>query len=66
MSHHSSTPVKVVVTGAAGNIAYSLLWRIASGDVFGADQPVELTLLEIPAAVRAAEGTAMELHDSAF
>lgn len=66
MTSHSSTPVKVVVTGAAGNIAYSLLWRIASGDVFGADQPVELTLLEIPAAVRAAEGTAMELHDSAF
>lgn len=56
---------KIVVTGAAGNIAYSLLWRIAAGDVFG-DEPVDLTLLEIPAAVRAAEGTAMELADSAL
>lgn len=59
-------PVKVAVTGAAGNIAYSLLWRIASGDVFGADTPVTLSLLEIPAATRAAEGVAMELADSAF
>ena len=59
-------PVNVVVTGAAGNIAYSLLWRVASGDVFGKDQPVNLTLLEIPAAGRAAEGTAMELADSAL
>lgn len=56
---------KIVVTGAAGNIAYSLLWRIAAGDVFG-DEPVDLTLLEIPDAVRAAEGTAMELADSAL
>ena len=56
---------KIVVTGAAGNIAYSLLWRIAAGDVFG-DEPVELTLLEIPDAMRAAEGTAMELADSAL
>ncbi|AIT61652.1 malate dehydrogenase [Corynebacterium doosanense] len=61
-----SRPVKVTVTGAAGNIAYSLLWRIASGDVFGKDVPVELALLEIPAATRAAEGVAMELGDSAF
>lgn len=60
------TPVKVTVTGAAGNIAYSLLWRVATGDVFGADQPVALTLLEVPDAVRAAEGTAMELNDSAL
>lgn len=59
-------PVKVAVTGAAGNIAYSLLWRIASGDVFGKDVPVDLSLLEIPDAVRAAEGVAMELSDSAF
>lgn len=66
MSGAQNQPVKVVVTGAAGNIAYSLLWRIAAGDVFGADQPVELTLLEIPDAVRAAEGTAMELQDSAL
>lgn len=56
---------KIVVTGAAGNIAYSLLWRIAAGDVFG-DEQVDLTLLEIPDAVRAAEGTAMELNDSAL
>lgn len=56
---------KIVVTGAAGNIAYSLLWRIAAGDVFG-EEPVDLTLLEIPDAVRAAEGTAMELSDSAL
>lgn len=61
-----SSPVNVVVTGAAGNIAYSLLWRIAAGDVFGKKQPVNLTLLEIPAAARAAEGTAMELNDSAM
>ena len=56
---------KIVVTGAAGNIAYSLLWRIAAGGVFG-EEPVDLTLLEIPDAVRAAEGTAMELADSAL
>ena len=61
-----SSPVNVVVTGAAGNIAYYLLWRIAAGDVFGKEQPVNLTLLEIPAAARAAEGTAMELNDSAM
>lgn len=60
------TPVRVTVTGAAGNIAYSLLWRIAAGDVFGPEQPVHLTLLEIPDAVSAAEGTAMELADSAL
>ena len=61
----SLRPVNVTVTGAAGNIAYSLLWRIAAGDVFG-PRPVNLTLLEIPAAVRAAEGVAMELADSAL
>ncbi|WP_066524581.1 malate dehydrogenase [Corynebacterium bouchesdurhonense] len=65
-STSSHTPVRVTVTGAAGNIAYSLLWRIAAGDVFGPEQPVHLTLLEIPDAVRAAEGTAMELADSAL
>lgn len=57
---------KVVVTGAAGQIAYSLLWRIANGDVYGKNVPVELELLEIPAATQAAEGVAMELLDSAF
>ena len=60
------TPMKVTVTGAAGNIAYSLLWRIAAGDVFGPEQPIELTLLEIDEAAQAAEGTAMELSDSAM
>ncbi|MDR7330052.1 malate dehydrogenase [Corynebacterium guangdongense] len=56
----------VTVTGAAGNIAYSLLWQIAGGAVYGPDTIVDLNLLEIPAAVGAAEGVAMELSDSAF
>ena len=62
----SKTPVKVAVTGAAGQIGYALLFRIASGAMLGADTPVALSLLEIPAAVKAAEGTAMELDDCAF
>lgn len=57
---------KVTVTGAAGNIAYSLLWRIANGDVYGKDVPVELNLLEIEQALGTTEGVAMELLDSAF
>jgi len=61
-----STPVKVTVTGAAGQIGYALLFRIASGQMLGPDTPVELSLLEIPDAVTAAEGTAMELDDCAF
>ena len=61
-----SSPIKVAVTGAAGQIGYALLFRIASGAMLGAEQPVELRLLEIPAAVKAAEGTAMELDDCAF
>jgi malate dehydrogenase len=61
-----STPVKVTVTGAAGQIGYALLFRIASGQMLGPDTPVELSLLEIPDAVEAAEGTAMELEDCAF
>jgi malate dehydrogenase len=61
-----STPVKVTVTGAAGQIGYALLFRIASGAMLGADVPVRLSLLEIPQAVKAAEGTAMELDDCAF
>ena len=60
------TPVKITVTGAAGNIAYSLLWRLAAGDVFGDDTPIDLRLLEIPDAVGKTEGVAMELQDSAF
>ncbi|MGZ8667385.1 MAG: malate dehydrogenase [Solirubrobacterales bacterium] len=61
-----STPVKVTVTGAAGQIGYAILFRIASGQMLGPEAPVELTLLEIPDAVKAAEGTAMELEDCAF
>ncbi|MEV4256282.1 malate dehydrogenase [Spirillospora sp. NPDC049652] len=60
------TPVSVTVTGAAGQIGYALLFRIASGHLLGADVPVKLRLLEIPQAVKAAEGTAMELDDCAF
>ena len=60
------TPVNVTVTGAAGQIGYALLFRIASGQMVGADTPVALRLLEIPAAVKAAEGTALELFDCAF
>ncbi|MBS2536717.1 malate dehydrogenase [Catenulispora sp. NF23] len=62
----SRTPVNVTVTGAAGQIGYALLFRIASGHLLGPDVPVKLNLLEIPQAVKAAEGTAMELVDSAF
>jgi malate dehydrogenase len=60
------TPVKVTVTGAAGQIGYALLFRIGSGQLLGPDTPVHLNLLEIPQAVKAAEGTAMELEDCAF
>src|SRR5580765_2918536 len=62
----SKAPVKVTVTGAAGQIGYALLFRIASGAMLGPDQPVKLSLLEITPALRAAEGTAMELDDCAF
>ncbi len=58
--------MKVVVTGAAGQIGYALLFRIASGQMLGHDQKVDLRLLEIPDAVKAAEGTALELQDCAF
>jgi len=58
--------VTVTVTGAAGQIGYALLFRIASGQLLGPDQPVRLALLEIPDAVRAAEGTGLELFDCAF
>jgi len=60
------TPVKVAVTGAAGQICYSLLFRIASGSMLGPDQPVELRLLEITPALKALEGVVMELDDCAF
>ncbi|MFV0634371.1 malate dehydrogenase [Demequina sp.] len=62
----STTPVTVTVTGAAGQIGYALLFRIASGQMLGADTPVKLNLLEIPQGLKAAEGTAMELDDCAF
>src|ERR1700733_4964782 len=61
-----NSPVKVAVTGAAGQIGYSLLFRIASGSMFGPDQPVELKLIEIPEAIKALEGVVMELEDCAF
>ncbi len=60
------SPIKVAVTGAAGQIGYSLLFRVASGEMFGADQPIALHLIEIPAALGALEGVVMELHDCAF
>jgi malate dehydrogenase len=59
-------PTRVAVTGAAGQIGYAILFRIASGQLLGPDEKVELSLLEIPDAVKAAEGTAMELDDCAF
>ena len=59
-------PVKIAVTGAAGNISYSLLFRIAAGDLFGMDQPVALYLLEIPPAMETLNGVVMELNDCAF
>ncbi|MBF0815927.1 malate dehydrogenase [Microbacterium paludicola] len=62
----SRTPVTVTVTGAAGQIGYALLFRIGAGDMLGPDVPVRLRLLEIPQALKAAEGTAMELDDGAF
>lgn len=59
-------PVKVVVTGAAGQISYSILFRIAAGQMLGADQPLILKLLEIPPAMQALSGVVMELEDCAF
>lgn len=60
------TPIRVAVTGAAGNIGYALIYRIANGDLFGPDQPVVLQLLEITPALPALKGVAMELEDCAF
>jgi malate dehydrogenase len=59
-------PTTVTVTGAAGQIGYALLFRIASGQMLGPDEKIDLRLLEIPEAVKAAEGTALELQDCAF
>ncbi|MCW2800215.1 MAG: malate dehydrogenase [Aeromicrobium sp.] len=62
----STTPVKVAVTGAAGQIGYSLLFRLASGSLLGPDTPIQLQLLEITPALKALEGVVMELDDCAF
>jgi malate dehydrogenase len=62
----STTPLKVAVTGAAGQIGYSLLFRLASGSLLGPDRPIELRLLEIEPALKALEGVVMELDDCAF
>lgn len=62
----SQAPIKVAITGAAGQIGYAMLFRIASGDMFGKDRPVELRLLELPAALPALHGVIMELEDCAF
>ncbi|MEP7078935.1 MAG: malate dehydrogenase, partial [Chthoniobacterales bacterium] len=61
-----NSPIKVAVTGAAGQIGYSLIFRIASGAIFGPQQPVSLSLIEIPNALAALEGVVMELNDCAF
>ncbi|HPQ50434.1 MAG TPA: malate dehydrogenase, partial [Alphaproteobacteria bacterium] len=60
------TPVRVAVTGAAGQIGYALLFRIASGEMLGKDQPVTLQLLEVTPALGALDGVVMELNDCAF
>ncbi len=60
------TPIRVAVTGAAGNIGYALLFRLAAGDCYGPDQPIILQLVEIPPAMKALEGVCMELSDAAF
>lgn len=62
----SKAPIRIAVTGAAGQIGYSLVFRLASGEVFGPDQPVVLQFLELPQSLKAAEGTAMELYDCGF
>lgn len=66
MNAHAPAPVTVTVTGAAGQIGYALLFRIASGAMLGPDVPVRLNLLEVPQAAKAAEGTVLELLDCAF
>jgi malate dehydrogenase len=66
MTAVSDSPVRVAVTGAAGQIGYAILFRIASGQLLGPDTSVHLSLLEIPDALKAVEGTAMELDDCAF
>src|SRR5205807_3591038 len=65
-SRPMTTPIRVAVTGAGGQIGYALLFRIAAGGIFGAEQPVTLQLLEITPALPALQGTIMELDDCAF
>lgn len=65
-NHPHKDPVRITVTGAAGQIGYSLIFRIAAGEMLGKDQPVILQLLEIPPAMKMLEGVAMELQDCAF
>ena len=60
------SPIRVAITGAAGQLAYSLIFRVASGEVFGADQPLHLSLLEITPALNALKGVGMELEDCAY
>ncbi len=60
------TPVRVAITGAAGNIGYAMAFRIAAGDMLGKDQPIILQLIEIPQALEALKGVVMELRDCAF
>ncbi len=62
----SKAPMRVAITGAAGQIGYSLLFRIASGEMLGKDQPVILQLLDLPQAQQAVKGVMMELDDCAF
>ena len=59
-------PIRIAVTGAAGNIGYALVFRLASGEIFGPEQPVELNLIEVPPVVSRLDGVEMELHDCAF
>lgn len=66
MQSTNKKPVRVAVTGAAGQICYSLLFRIASGDMLGRDQPVILHMIDIPQAQKALSGVAMQLGDCAF
>lgn len=61
-----NAPIRIAVTGAAGNIGYALLFRLASGDCYGKNQPIILQCLELPQGMKALEGVAMELQDSAF
>ncbi|MES2642758.1 MAG: malate dehydrogenase [Myxococcota bacterium] len=66
MSASVKAPLRITVTGAAGNIGYALVFRLASGDCYGKDQPIILQMLEIPSGMKALEGVAMELSDCAF